>query len=1140
MPRRTDIKKILVIGAGPIIIGQACEFDYSGTQACKALKEEGYEVILINSNPATIMTDPDFADQTFIEPITPDYVRKVIEDTRPDALLPTMGGQTSLNTAVALAHDGTLDKYNVELIGAKLPAIEVAEDRAKFKALMDSIGLQSPESQTASNIEQARDIADLIGFPIIVRPAFTLGGYGGGIAYNYEELDSIIVKGLAASPTRQVLVEQSVIGWKEIEFEVMRDLKDNVVIICAIENFDPMGVHTGDSITVAPTQTLSDKEFQALRDASIKVIRAVGVETGGSNIQFALNPDDGTILVIEMNPRVSRSSALASKATGFPIAKIAAKLSVGYTLDEIPNDITKKTMASFEPSIDYVVTKIPRFAFEKFPGTKDHLNTQMKSVGETMAIGRSFKESFQKALRGLETHGPIGFISKDLLNTIKTRKLNTDELHGLKEKAKKNIATPNSKRVYQIFEAFYLGLDIEEIHKLTKIDRWFLKHLEEIVLETKSLQERAVYAYTKHLDSQIQSGAASTLDKALFLESILDPLSLRSLKAMGFADKQLSIILNSCLAKPEDKSSSSSISSGYTQKHISDLRNKYGILPVYKTIDTCAGEFESYTPYHYSCYDQEDEITISDKEKVFILGGGPNRIGQGIEFDYCCVHAAQALKLAGYESIMINNNPETVSTDFDSSDRLYFEPVTVEDVVSIWEKEKALGGNLKGMIVQLGGQTPLNISSALEAHGINILGTKPSQINLAEDRDSFGRLLNGLGLKQTSNAIAYTYEATQQKAKELGYPIVLRPSYVLGGRGMDISYNDKEVEDWLERTVLEEDQFPILIDKFLDQAIEIDVDAISDGNETVIAGIMEHVEYAGIHSGDSACVFPPQTLSSKILNEIKESTINLANALKVKGLMNIQYAVKNEELYILEVNPRASRSVPFISKATGIQWAKLATLIMVGKSIQELGVAKLLEQIPQNQVSVKEAVFSFNKFDNSSTFLGPEMKSTGEVMGISNNFAMAFAKAQIGASLNLPKSGKVFVSFNDSDKESACKIVRDLIQLNYQIVATSGTASYLEQEGFKIERVLKVNEGRPNITDMLKNNEIALILNVPSGKEAYEDSLIISKLAQAHNIPVITTVTGSQATVKSLESLQKEAIKVTSLQTYAKQKICQF
>lgn len=1127
MPKRTDIRRILVIGAGPIVIGQACEFDYSGTQACKALKEEGYEVILVNSNPATIMTDPDFADQTFIEPITPEFVRKIIEQTRPDALLPTMGGQTSLNTAVALAHNGTLDEFGVELIGAKLPAIEVAEDRKKFKDLITSIGLQSPASEVAHNLEEAHRIAETIGFPIIIRPAFTLGGYGGGIAYNYEELDSIIVKGLAASPTGQILVEQSVIGWKEIEFEVMRDLNDNVVIICAIENFDPMGVHTGDSITVAPTQTLSDKEFQELRDASVRIIRAVGVETGGSNIQFAMNPDNGGILVIEMNPRVSRSSALASKATGFPIAKIAAKLSIGYTLDEIPNDITKKTMASFEPSIDYVVTKIPRFAFEKFPETKDELNTQMKSVGETMAIGRSFKESFQKALRGLENKGPVGFVNKELLETFRNKAISPEEITKLKEKIKKNIASPNSQRVYNLFNAFYLGIDLEEIHKLTKIDRWFLKHLEEIVDETKSLQISILNQYLDSLNSNTQ------YSKEEFLEQILDRSKLQELKSMGFSDRQLSIIINSCLQN-QDKHSSNPINNGYTQNQIYDYRNKLGVLPVYKTIDTCAGEFESYTPYYYSSYDEEDEIIPSNKSKVFILGGGPNRIGQGIEFDYCCVHAAQALKSAGYESIMINNNPETVSTDFDTSDRLYFEPITVEDVVSIWEKEKSLGGNLEGVIVQLGGQTPLNISAALEARGINILGTKPSQINLAEDRDSFGKLLHELGLKQTSNAIAYTYEETKTKAKELGYPVVLRPSYVLGGRGMDISYSDSEVEEWLNRTVLEEDQFPVLIDKFLDQAIEIDVDAISDGKETIIAGIMEHIEYAGIHSGDSACVFPPQTLSNKIKEEIEKSTKDLAKAIKVKGLMNIQFAVKDEELYILEVNPRASRSVPFISKATGIQWAKLATLIMTGKSIEELKVKDLMKQIPNNQVSVKEAVFSFNKFDNSSTFLGPEMKSTGEVMGISNNFSMAFAKSQLAASLNLPKSGKIFVSFNDKDKDSACQIVKDLIRLNYQILATSGTASYLEHAGLEIERVLKVNEGRPNITDLLKNKEIALILNVPSGKEAYEDSKIISKLAQAHNIPVITTVTGSQATVKSLESWQKESITVKSIQAYSK------
>ncbi len=1119
MPKRNDIKKILIIGAGPIIIGQACEFDYSGTQACKALKEEGFEVILINSNPATIMTDPQFADKTYIEPITPEYVRKIIEIEKPDAILPTMGGQTSLNTAVALCKDGTLAEFGVELIGAKLDAIEVAEDREKFKNLMESIGLKTPRSAIATNIHEGHKIASDIGFPLIIRPAFTLGGYGGGIAYNFEELDNALMKGLNASPVKQVLVEQSVIGWKEIEFEVMRDLKDNVVIICAIENFDPMGVHTGDSITVAPTQTISDKEYQALRNASIKIIRAVGVETGGSNIQFAINPENGEIIIIEMNPRVSRSSALASKATGFPIAKIAAKLAVGYSLDEIPNDITKKTMASFEPSIDYVVTKIPRFAFEKFPGAKDILNTQMKSVGETMAVGRTFKESFQKALRGLENKGPIGFINKDTINKYTTKNLSKEELTALQEKIKKEVAIPSSQRVYKLFTALYLGVSLEELQQATKIDKWYLYHLKEIVDQSKALQDDACAEYVR-LEA---SGLTADLCHKKFLADILPLAKFKKFKSQGFSDEQISVLLNPIIK--------------INSAEIREYRYSLKLRPVFKTIDTCAGEFESFTPYHYSSYEEEDEVKASDKEKIFILGGGPNRIGQGIEFDYCCVHASIALRDAGYETIMINNNPETVSTDFDISSRLYFEPVTIEDVLEIWDAEKAKGGKLKGMIVQLGGQTPLNICKELENAGVTIIGTAPEKIDLAEDRENFGNLLKDLDLKQTSNAIANSFDEALRLCEEIGYPVVLRPSYVLGGRGMEIVYSNKEVHEWLSKTMFEEKQFPVLIDKFLDQAIEIDVDAIADGTECVLAGIMEHIEYAGIHSGDSACVYPPQNLSKDILSKIETATKELAKALDVRGLMNIQFAVKNEELYILEVNPRASRSVPFISKATGISWAQLASLIMAGKTIKELKVAEKLKNINSEQISVKEAVFSFNKFDGSSIFLGPEMKSTGEVMGISNNFAMAFAKAQIGANLNLPSNGKVFISYNDRDKESAVQIAKDLIDIGFEIVATSGTANLLELSNIKIERTLKVNEGRPNITDLMKNDEIKLILNVPSGKEAYEDSQVITQIAQTKNIPVITTVTGSEATVKALESLQNEPIKVKSLQSYLKHPI---
>ena len=1109
MPKRTDINKILIIGAGPIVIGQACEFDYSGTQACKALKEEGYEVILINSNPATIMTDPEFADKTYIEPITLDYVKEIIKKEKPDALLPTMGGQTSLNMAVALAKEGFLEEYNVELIGAKFDAIEVAEDREKFKNLMTSIGLKSPKSEIANNLAQAIDIAEEIGFPIIIRPAFTLGGYGGGIAYNQEELQNIAVKGLNASPVKQVLIEQSVLGWKEIEFEVMRDLKDNVVIICTIENLDPMGIHTGDSITVAPTQTITDKEFQALRDASIKIIRAVGVETGGSNVQFALNPDNGEIIIIEMNPRVSRSSALASKATGFPIAKIAAKLAVGYTLDEIPNDITQKTMASFEPSIDYVVTKIPRFAFEKFPETKDELNTQMKSVGETMAIGRSFKESLQKALRSLESKGPIGFINKDTVR--KLGNLTDEEKEQEKNAFLKKINRPNSQRLYQIFSALYLGASIEEVFAKTKIDRWFLAHLKEIVDETIGLQEK-ISAEVSRMNA---SGNISKLSTDKVLERFLPLELLLKYKRMGFSDKQLSTII--------------SLEYKMSKKNIFNYRKKLGLKPVYKTIDTCAGEFESYTPYLYSSYDQENEAKASDKEKIIILGGGPNRIGQGIEFDYCCVQAARALSEAGYETIMINNNPETVSTDFDTSDKLYFDPVTVEDVLEIYELENT-DDKVKGVIIQLGGQTPLNICKALEDHGVKIIGTLPEKIDLAEDRDSFGKLLEELNIKQTENAIANSIEETKIKANEIGYPVVIRPSYVLGGRGMDIVNSDNELKDWLSRVMLEKDQYPILIDKFLDNAVEVDVDAIADGTECVLAGIMEHVEYAGVHSGDSACVYPSQGLSEKIINEIREATIKLALALEVKGLMNIQFAVKNEELFILEVNPRASRSVPFISKANGIPWAKLASLIMAGQKISEF--KDIIAKRNLNQISVKEAVFSFNKFDGSSVFLGPEMKSTGEVMGISDNFANAFAKAQLGAGLNLPHDGKVFMSFSDADKDSAIDIAIELSKQGFSIVSTSGTANLLENCVVEIERTNKVKEGRPNITDKLKNNEITLIFNVPSGKQAYEDSQVITKIAQEKNIPVITTVTGAKATVKALNTLKTKGFKVKSIQEY--------
>ena len=1085
MPKRTDIKKILIIGAGPIIIGQACEFDYSGTQACKALKEEGYEVVLVNSNPATIMTDPEFADKTYVEPINAEVLKKIIAKERPDAILPTMGGQTSLNVAVELAKSGVLDEFGVELIGAKLPAIELAEDRALFKDLMAKLGLNTPSSSTVSSLLEAHEVAKEIGFPLILRPAFTLGGYGGGIAYTYDELDEIVAKGLTASPTRQVLVEKSLLGWKEIEFEVMRDLKDNVVIICAIENFDPMGVHTGDSITVAPTQTLTDKEFQILRNASIDVIRGVGVETGGSNIQFAMDPETSDFIVIEMNPRVSRSSALASKATGFPIAKIAAKLSVGYSLDEIPNDITRSTMASFEPTLDYVVTKIPKFAFEKFPGVKDELGTQMKAVGETMSLARSFKESFQKALRSIEAKDSYGFINPSLLK----KDLSDRKRASLAKETRKAIATPSSKRVYQLFDAFYLGLTLDEIYSLTKIDKWFLRHLEQLVEKTLEIQRiRSIGEFS--------------------------PEYMREIKEFGFSDRQIGEI------------------TGIDEFEIARFRGFNHINSVYKTVDTCAGEFEAYTPYHYSSYDEEDEIVPVEGEQIMILGGGPNRIGQGIEFDYCCVHAAQALSDAGYKTIMVNNNPETVSTDFDTSDKLYFEPITVEDVMSIWQREEKLGNKMAGAIVQFGGQTPLNIAAELKKRGVKIIGTQPEAIHLAEDRDEFGALVKKLNLRQTRNAIANSAEETKKLVEEIGYPVVLRPSYVLGGRGMEIAYNESELDTWIEQVILEDAQFPVLIDKFLDEALEVDVDAISDGEDVVIAGIMEHVEYAGVHSGDSASVYPSQTLSRHIREQIAYATTELAKNLHVIGLMNIQFAVKDEHLYILEVNPRASRTVPFISKATGIPWAKLASLIMTGKTIAELKVHDLIKNIPQDQVSVKEAVFSFNKFEGTPIFLGPEMKSTGEVMGVSNSFYMAFAKAQMGALLKLPTKGKVFMSYSDKDKQHSLEIAQNLVDAGYEIVATSGTANYLEQMGIPLQRVYKINEARPTIADLLKNGEIVLIFNVPSGKVAFADSKVIAKIALSNNIPVITTVTGTQVMVKALAALKNNSLEVKSLQEY--------
>ncbi|MBC7882971.1 MAG: carbamoyl-phosphate synthase large subunit [Anaerolineae bacterium] len=1066
MPRRTDIKKILLIGAGPIIIGQACEFDYSGTQACKALREEGYEVILINSNPATIMTDPATADRTYIEPVTAAMVERVIERERPDALLPTMGGQTALNVTVELAESGVLERYGVELIGAKLPAIKKAEDRELFKRAMEKIGLSVPRSDFARTLEEARLVADQIGsFPLILRPSFTMGGTGGGIAYNREEFDQMIVLGLDASPTSQVLIEESALGWKEYELEVMRDMADNVVIICSIENFDPMGIHTGDSITVAPAQTLTDKEYQRLRDASIKVIREIGVETGGSNIQFAVHPKDGRVIVIEMNPRVSRSSALASKATGFPIAKIAAKLAVGYALSEITNEITKKTPASFEPTIDYVVTKIPRWAFEKFPGTEPVLTTAMRSVGEVMAIGRTFQESLQKALRGLEIKR-FGFGA------------DRDEKLPDLETLKAQLRTPNPDRIFQIRQAMMAGMSVSDIHNLTAIDPWFLDKLENLV------------AFEKHYRGDID---------------------LREAKQMGYSDTQLAYL------------------SGSTEQAVRESRIALGIVPAYKTVDTCAAEFEAFTPYHYSSYDQENEVIPSGKPKVMILGGGPNRIGQGIEFDYCCCHASFALSADGYETIMVNSNPETVSTDYDTSDRLYFEPLTREDVLNIVDIEKPVG-----VIVQFGGQTPLKLAVPLEKAGVPIWGTSPDSIDIAEDRERFEKLLNQLNIRQPANGMARTPAESIAVAQRVGYPVVVRPSYVLGGRAMEIVYNDENLSRYMARAVVAEPEHPILIDKFLEDAIEVDVDALCDRTgRVVIGGIMEHIEQAGIHSGDSACVLPTLTLSDEVLATIRDWTAQMARALNVIGLMNVQYAVKQsptgDEVYVLEANPRASRTVPFVAKATGIPLAQVAARLMSGKTLEELGVTE--EVIPKH-IAVKEAVLPFDKFAGTDTILGPEMRSTGEVMGIDTDFGRAYAKAQLGAGQRLPVSGTLFVSVTERDKNHVVPIVKQMIDLGFRVIATEGTQKFLQSQGLPVEKVLKIHEGRPHIADLMKNHEVHLVFNTPSGIEAQTDAQVIRRTALSQKIPLITTLAGARAAAAAIASLQQGPLNVRSLQEY--------
>ncbi len=1076
MPKRTDIKKILIIGAGPIVIGQACEFDYSGTQACKALKEEGYEVVLLNSNPATIMTDPDFADRTYVEPVTPEILAKIIEKERPDAVLPTLGGQTALNTAVSVAEMGILDKFGVELIGAKLPAIKKAEDRTLFKQAMEKIGLSVPKSGLAHNREEVMEVIKQVGFPAIIRPSFTLGGTGGGIAYNMEEYERMAMVGIDASPTDEILVEESVIGWKEYELEVMRDTADNVVIICSIENFDPMGVHTGDSITVAPAQTLTDKEYQILRDASLKIIREIGVDTGGSNIQFGINPRDGRLVVIEMNPRVSRSSALASKATGFPIAKIAAKLAVGYTLDEIRNDITRETPACFEPTIDYVVTKIPRFTFEKFPAADATLTTQMKSVGEVMAIGRTFKESFQKALRSLEI-GVCGFDSKLFDLGSETRRSLTDhEQQLLLEK----LSVPNADRLWYLGDALRSGMTVDEVYKHTAFDPWFVNNMRQIIEKEEELKGLHPTAVTRD--------------------------QLYEAKQYGFSDKMLAKLWK------------------VSEDQVRELRWSLKVRPVYKRVDTCAAEFVAYTPYLYSTYEEECEAEVTDRKKIIILGGGPNRIGQGIEFDYCCVHGVFALAEDGYETIMVNCNPETVSTDYDTSDRLYFEPLTQEDVLEIVAKE-----NPVGVIVQFGGQTPLKLSVALEKAGVPIIGTSPDAIDRAEDRERFQEMLHKLDLLQPANGTARSFEEAEEVANRIGYPVVVRPSYVLGGRAMEIVYDVENLRRYMTTAVQASPEHPILVDKFLDAAIEIDVDALCDGKQVVIGGIMEHIEEAGIHSGDSACSLPPYSLSQELIAEVRRQTEIMALELNVIGLMNVQYAVKDGTIYILEVNPRASRTAPFVSKATGRPLAKIAARIMAGKTLAELGVSG---DIVPDYFSVKEAVFPFVKFPGVDTILGPEMKSTGEVMGIGDSFAEAFAKSQLGANVKMPLSGNAFISVRDGDKKHVVTAAEKLYKAGFGILATGGTASFLEEKGIPVRRINKVMEGRPHIVDALKNGEVQLVINTTQGAQAVADSFSIRREALMHSVAYYTTATGANAAVDAIIALKGQELRVKPLQDY--------
>ena len=1067
MPKDTSIKKILLIGSGPIVIGQGCEFDYSGVQACKALREEGYEVVLVNSNPATIMTDPEFAMRTYVEPITPETIEKILEREKPDAVLPTLGGQTALNAAMSLVENGALERHGAHLIGANAEAIKRGEDRLIFKNIMIEIGLDCARSGVAHTLEEARQVGAEIGtFPLIIRPAFTLGGAGGGIAYNREELDEICRRGLDLSPVSEVLVEESLLGWKEFEMEVVRDKNDNCIIVCSIENFDPMGVHTGDSITVAPAQTLTDKEYQIMRDASFAVIRAIGVETGGSNIQFAVNPANGRMVVIEMNPRVSRSSALASKATGFPIAKIAAKLAVGYTLDELKNDITRETPACFEPSIDYVVTKIPRFTFEKFPKADPTLTTQMKSVGEAMAIGRTFKESLQKALRSLEIgRFGLGADGKDITPDLDTIRL--------------KLRVPCAERIFFIRYGFLAGLTVEDIHELSSIDPWFLEHIRLIIEEEKRLASLALP---------------------------LAAADFRRAKRFGFSDRQLGHLLKS--SEPE----------------VRKARKAAGIIPTYRLVDTCAAEFEAFTPYYYSTYGDEDETRGGTKKKVLILGGGPNRIGQGIEFDYCCVHAAFALKELGWETIMVNSNPETVSTDYDTSDKLYFEPLTLEDVLNIYEREKA-----DAVIVQFGGQTPLNLAAGLAVNGCTIIGTQPRSIEMAEDRKHFSAMLDKLGLRQTQGGTATNEQEAVHVASRIGYPVLVRPSFVLGGRAMEIVHDEADLRRYIRTAVEASPERPVLVDRFLEDATEVDVDCISDGELCVIGGVMEHIEQAGIHSGDSACVIPSFSLSTQVLETIKKATKAMAIELEVRGLMNVQFAVKDEVVYILEVNPRASRTAPFVSKATGVPLAKLAAKVMAGKTLRELGFT---EEVIPPYYSVKEAVFPFIKFPGIDIILGPEMRSTGEVMGIDPDLGIAYAKSQMSAQPALPLSGKVFISVKDSDKPAALEVARELHALGFEVHASTGTAKYFAENGLTVPVMLKIREGRPNVVDFIKNGEVKFILNTPTGQAPREDEVAIRSAAVAARVPVMTTLRGARASTKAIQAMNQHGYGVKSLQEF--------